>query len=106
MEAQHGGGRIEIGLVVIHEEARGDANCSWTRHRNFAALREAEYTDRRPTFVFHVRGHKRIKYFEMTEIMPRLLGNDFRPIRYCGRRLRCAHQAEVRRFKISADEEL
>src|SRR6516164_8975334 len=42
----------------------------------------------------------------MAEMMTDLLGNDFPPIRRRGRRLRSAHQPEVGRVEIGADEEL
>jgi hypothetical protein len=106
MEAQHRCGWIEIGFVVVQEGARGDADCGWPRHRNFAELWDGEYADCRPSFVFHVYSHECLKRFEMTEMMPWLLWNDLPPMRRRRRCLRCAHQPEVRRVKISADEEL
>src|SRR6516164_3741873 len=106
MEAQHPCGCIEIDFGLVHERARGDADCGWPRHQNFTEVREAEYADCRPSFVFHVHSHECLKRFEMTEMMPRLFWNDLSPIRRRRRRLRCAHQSEVWRIKISANKEL
>src|SRR6516165_1998573 len=105
MEASRRCDRIEIGFVVV-KEARGDADCGGTWHRNFAAVQEVEYVDGSPTSVFHVHSHECLKRFEMTEMMTRLFWNDLSPIRRRRRRLRCAHQSEVRRIKISANKEL
>src|SRR5690349_4352097 len=104
MEAQYRCGWIEIGFVDV-KEARGDPDFGRTRDRNFAAVRKIEYLDGSPTLVFHLHGHERLEYFEMTEKTSWLLGNDFAPMRYAGRCLCCAHQPEVRRVKITADEE-
>src|SRR5215472_13482912 len=81
MEAQHRCGWIEIGFVVV-EEARGDADCGWTRHRNFAQIGKVEYADCRSGFVFHVHGHECLESFEMAEMAPRLLWNDL-PMQRC-----------------------
>src|SRR5947207_2119680 len=91
MEAQRLCRRIEIDFVLIHEGARGNADCGWTRHRNFAEFREIEYADHRPTFVFDVHDHECLEHFEMAEMMTYLLWNDFPPMRRRGRRLGCAH---------------
>jgi len=91
MEAQHRCGRIEIGFVVFSEDARGNADCSWTWHWNFAQIREVEYADCRPSFVFYLHGHECLKRIEMTEITPRLLWNDLPPMRRRRRCLRGAH---------------
>jgi len=74
-------------------------------HTGAAELRDGEYADCRPSFVFHVYGHEFLKRFEMTEMMPWLLWNNLPPMRRRRRCLRCAHQPEIRRVKVSADEE-
>src|SRR5215469_8913712 len=104
MEAQYRCGWIEIGFVVV-KDARGDPDCGGTRDRNFAVVRKVEYLDGSPTLVFHVHGHECLEYFEVTEIVPWPLGNDFPPMRCRGHCLRRAYQPEVRRVEISADEE-
>src|SRR5262249_44701231 len=82
---------IEIGFVLVHEVARGDADWGWTRHRNFLELREREHTDRCAAFVFHVNGHERLERFEMAYMMIGLLWNDFCPMLRVRRHLRSAH---------------
>jgi len=47
-----------------------------------------------------------LESFEMTEMTPQLFWNDLSPMQRHGRRLRCTHQTEVWRIKVSADEEL
>src|SRR5262249_48668251 len=106
MEAQHPCGWIKIGFVVLPEDARGDADCGWPPPPKFADFMQTGYADCRPSFVFHVHGHECLKRFEMTEMTSWLLWNDLPPMQRHRRCLRRAHQPEVGRVKISANEEL
>src|SRR5262249_4201242 len=99
-------GRIEIDFVLFDERDRGDADCGWPRHRDFAEFRETEYANRRPALVLQVYGQECLEYFDMCEMVTCILRNDFAPMRSRGRCLWSTHEPEVRRVEIGADEKL
>ena len=104
-ETQHGRGRIEIGFAVVGEGRRGDADGRRPRHRDLARIRQAVGAHRRPAFVLEVGGNKGLECLEMSEMLSHLLGHDLAPVGGGRRRLARAHQPEVGRVEIGADEE-
>ena len=68
-------------------------------------MRKAKCADPHPIFVFNVHSHKRLEYFEVTEIMPGLLGNELRPVSAVWAYLGRVHQSEVGRIEIGPNEE-